>query len=129
MTWNNLRTNRANSPPSNSGFSARRLSASLLLSFAISLPLGCDPQSNLENGSYGKYLASPKLISSDKPAKVDRRQKIANNTVLEHNAEHRGRIRILFAGRGFEPQSFDPVADGQTLIAPGIYHKAKAQGS
>lgn len=129
MTWNNLHAHRANSSPSDSSPSARRLGASLLLSFGISLPLGCDPQSNLENGSDGKYLASPKLISSDKPAKVDRRQKIANNTVLEHNAEHRGRIGILFAGRGFEPQSFDPVADGQTLIAPGIYQKAKARGS
>lgn len=129
MTWDNLRAQKANSSPSNSGPSARRLGASLLLSYGISLLLGCDPQSNPENGSDGKCSACPKATSSGKPATVDPRQEIANNIVLEHIAQHRGTIGIPFAGRAFEPQSSDPAADGQPLIAPGIYQKAKARGS
>ena len=129
MTWDNLRAHIANSSPTNSGHSARRLGASLLLSVGISLPLGCDPQFNPKNGRVGKYPASPKLTASGKPAKVDPRQEIANNIILEHNPQDRGRIGIAFAGRDFEPQSPDPAADGQTLISPEIYQKAKALGS
>ena len=129
MTWDNLRAHLANSSPTNSGHSARRLSASLLLSFGISLPLGFDPQFNPENGWDGKGTAIPKLTASGKPAKVDPRQEIANNILLEHVPQDRGRVGIPFAGRDFEPQSPDPAADGQTLIAPEIYQKAKALGS
>ena len=126
VTWDNLRTQKANFSPINHGPSARRLGASLLLSFGISLPLECDPQSNPENGSDGKFLASPKLTRSGKPATVDPRQEIANNILLEHVAQHRVRNGT---GRAFEPQSSDPAADGETLIAPGIYEKARARGS
>ena len=129
MTWDNLRAHLANSSPTNSGHSARRLSASLLLSFGISLPLGFDPQFNSENGWDGKGPAIPKVTASGKPAKVDPRQEIANNILLEHVPQDRGSVGIPFAGRDFEPQSPNPAADGQTLIAPEIYQKAKALGS
>jgi hypothetical protein len=95
----------------------------------ISLPLGCDPQFNPENGWDGKCPASPKLTASSEPAKVDPRQEIANNILLEHVPQDRGRIAIPFAGRAFETPSPDPAADSQTFIAPEIYQKAKARGS
>ena len=50
VTWDNLRAHITNSSPTHPGHSARRLGVSLLLSFGISLPLGCDPQLNPENG-------------------------------------------------------------------------------
>ena len=129
MIWDNLRAHIANSSPTNPGHSARRLGASLLLSFGISLPLGCDPQFNPENEWNDKCRASPTLTALGKPAKVDPRPEIANNIVLEHVPPDRGRIAIPFAGSAFEPQSPAPAADGQTFIAPGIYQKAKTRGS
>ncbi len=124
-----MRAHLANSSPTNSGPSARRLSACLLLSFGISLPLGFDPQFNSENGWDEKGTTIPKITASGKPAKVDPRQEIANNILLEHVPQDRGRVGIPFAGRDFEPQSPNPAADGQTLIAPEIYQKAQALGS
>ena len=128
MTWDNLRAYLTNSSPTHSGHSARRRSASLLLSFGISLPLGFDPRLSPENGWDGKGAAIPKLTASGKPAKVDPRKKIANNILLEHVPQERGSIGIPFAGTDFELQHPNPAVDGQTLIAPEIYQKAKALG-
>jgi hypothetical protein len=128
VTWDNLRAYLTNSSPTHSGHSARRRSASLLLSFGISLPLGFDPRLSPENGWDGKGAAIPKLTASGKPAKVDPRKKIANNILLEHVPQERGSIGIPFAGTDFELQHPNPAADGQTLIAPEIYQKAKALG-
>lgn len=128
MTWDNLRAHLANSSRTNSGHSARRLSASLLLSFGISLPLEFDPQFNPENGWGGEGAAIPNLTASGKPTQVDPRQEIANNILLEHVPQDRGSIGIPFAGRDFEPQNPKPAADEQALIAPEIYQKAKALG-
>ncbi len=127
MTWDNLRAHLTNSSPINSGLSFRRLNASLLLSFCISLPLSFAPQINPGIGAEGKGAASQKLTASGKPLKVDPRQKIANNILLEHLPQDRGRTGIAFAGRDFERQP-NPAADGQILIAPEIYQKAKALG-
>jgi len=127
--WDNLPVNLRNSSPTNSGLSARRLSASLLLSFGISLPLGFYPQFNPENGWDGKDAAIPKLTASGIPLKIDPRQKIANNILLEHVHRDRGSIGIPFAGRDFQRQNPKPAADEPSLIAPEIYQTAKALGS
>ncbi|MGZ9271531.1 MAG: hypothetical protein ACXW6T_20595 [Candidatus Binatia bacterium] len=129
VTWDNLRAHSTNSSPSKSGQSARRLSASLLLSFGISLPLGFDPRLNPEIDRNGEGAAIPTLTASGKPAKVDPRQETANNILLEHVPQDRVSIGIPFAGRDFEPQNPKPVADEPALIAPEIYQKAKALGS
>ena len=88
-----------------------------------------DPRLNPENNRDGDRAAIPTLIVSDKPAKVDPRQEIANNIHLEHVTQDRVSIGIPFARRDFEPQNSKPVADEPALIAPEIYQKAKAQGS
>lgn len=129
VTWDNLRAHLTNSSPTHSGHSARRRSASLLLSFGISLPLGFDPQLSPENGWDRKGAAIPRLTASDKPAKVDPRQEMANNILLAHVPQDRVGIGIPFAGRDFEPQDPKPAADEPALIAPEIYQKAKALGS
>ncbi len=129
MTWDNLRAHSTTSSPTKSGYTARRLSASLLLSFGISLPLGFDPRLKPEIDRDGEGAAIPTLTTSGKPAKVDPRQEIANNILLEHVPQDRVSIGIPFAGRDFEPQNPKPVADEPALIAPEIYQKAKALGS
>ena len=88
-----------------------------------------DPRLNPENNRDGDRAAIPTLIVSDKPAKVDPRQEIANNILVEHVTQDRVSIGIPFARRDFEPQNSKPVADEPALIAPEIYQKAKAQGS
>ncbi|MGZ9125754.1 MAG: hypothetical protein ACXW48_22205 [Candidatus Binatia bacterium] len=129
VTWDNLRAHSTNSSPRKSGQSAPRLSASLLLSFAIYLPLGFDSRLNPEIDRDGEGAAIPTLTASGKPAKVDPRQETANNILLEHVPQDRVSIGISFAGIDFEPQNPKPVADEPALIAPEIYQKAKALGS
>ena len=129
VTWDNLRAHLADSSPTNSGHSARRVSASLLLSFGISLTLWFEPLFNPENDWDGEGATIPKLTTSDKPAKVDPRPEIANNILLEQVPQDLSSVGIQFAVRDFEPQSPGSAADGQTLIAPEVYHKAKALGS
>jgi len=128
LSWDNLRAHLTNSSPINSGHSARQLSASLLLSFGISLPLSFVTAFNPENGWEGKGAAIPKLTASGKPPKLDPRQEIANNILVEHAPQGRGSIGIPFSGSDFEPQDPNPAADQPALIAPEIYQKAKALG-
>jgi hypothetical protein len=127
--WDKLPVNLRNSSASNSGLSAWRLSASLLLSFGISLPLGFDPQFNPANGWDRKDAAIPKLSAAGIPLKIDPRQKIANNILLEHVPQDRGSIGIPFAGRDIQRQPPKPAADEPSLIAAEIYQTAKALGS
>ena len=128
VSWDNLPANFRNSSPPYSGLSSRRLSASLLLSFCISLPLSFGPQINPGIGAQGKGVASQKLAASGKLRRVDPRQEIENNILLEHVPQDRSGIGIPFARRASEPHNPNPAAYDQTLIAPEIYQKAKALG-
>jgi len=129
LSWDNLRAHLTSSSAINSGHAARRRSASLLLSFCISPPPSFAAQINPGIGAEGKRAASQKLTAAGKHLKIEPRQKIDNNILLEHVPQDRGSIGIPFVGRDFAAQNPNPAADEPALIAPEIYEKANALGS